>query len=172
MACRVSIDNATTLGWDVSYEYTSNQAEKLKRVKTVKVELVAFDLDNLSGVGDCVSPLEALRTSREVQDVIVHSHDFGSGKLTSFDMSEGTFVNEGLASLSFEIEESLGDGAICWLTGGGGEYYNGLPLTDPLLQPENLENLSEGFNFSSGAGGDASFSHSIDIKFNNKDKTS
>ena len=167
MACIITLDNATQLGWDVSYEYTDNDSEKLKKIKNVQVEVLAVDLNNTTGVGDCVAPIELLRNKRNWSEIVIHSHNFGSGKLQSFDMSQGTFVNEATANLSYTIEENIEGGGPCWITGAGGPYYNGLPLTDPLLSPENLENLSEDFNFSSGDNGSASFSHSLSVQFNN-----
>ena len=170
MACIVSLDNATTLGWDVSWEYTDNNSEKLKKITTISVELLAVDLDNATAVGDCVTPLTDLRNDRSYPEIIINSYSFGSGQLKSFDLSEGTFVNEGVASLSFEVVgDPAENGGVCWLRGEGGEYYDGLPLDDPLFKPKNLENLSETFSFSSGKDGGGSFSHSIDIQFNSTD---
>ena len=166
MACRVDIDNAITLGWDVSYNYSSNNAEKLSKVKTINLQLLAVDLDNAAGIGDCIAPLGDMRTSRDYADIIVNSHNLGSGKLTSFNLEEGTFVNEGIATLTYEVKEDLENG-VCWLTGGAtaSGYYNGLPLNDPLFTPKNLENISERFSFNSGENG-GSFTHSIDVQFN------
>lgn len=169
MACRVDIDNAITLGWDVSYNYSSNNAEKLSKVKTINLQLLAVDLNNATGIGDCISPLAELRTSRDYADIIVNSHNLGSGKLTSFNLEEGTFVNEGIATLTYEVTEDLENG-VCWITGGAtaSGYYNGLPLSESLFTPKNLENISENFSFNSGNNG-GSFTHSIDVQFNKSD---
>ena len=173
MACTISLDNATTLGWDVSFEYTDNQAAKLKQITSVNVSLLATDLDNLEGVGECVAPLTDLREDRSYPEIILKSHSFGSGQLKSFNLAEGDFTNVGVATLSFEVIEDIeGEGGVCWLKGEGNEsgYYDGLPLDDPLFEPKNLDNLSESFSFSSGQNGGGSFSHSIDVKFNSTDQ--
>ena len=155
MAATLNITDATTLSIATEPQRFSSDFRFGTR-KNITVEVTELDSINVDGIGGCADTADALRKTKNWDDVTINGSKLGRAKLTDFNLQEGNWVQYTKATLTLQIYEE-GD-----LDNMEGDYYKG--LTSLKEKGEFLDDFSEDFSFERSPDS-TTYTYSLTLKF-------
>lgn len=160
----INFSNCSVLSYNSQNVFFGNNISRYKTVKNLSIKGIVGDLFNWSGVKPVVSGIsELLQSSVDFQPIILNSYNFGNGKITSWNFSEGQdhWVRESEFTCEVEIFES---GNLEALTGA---FYGnfGQLLAEPAVGIQFLDSMEENFSFNQGKNNLIEAEHTLNIKF-------
>jgi len=154
----LNLSNASILSYNQTSQFFG-ESFRYQNQKSLTVEGVVRDVGNTEGVSGIQSGINDLfSTDEDYSSVIINGYDFGQGKITSINFSEGNDVR--LKSYSASI--------ICYETGNlfnlSGAYYSGIAPSSGNRY-DLIDNLSEVFSYNRD-GETYGYTHNVSLKLN------
>lgn len=135
---------------------------KLNTTTALTIEGWVTDLSNSAGVSGILSGVENLiESSQDFQPVVLNGIDFGSGRVLSWEFSEGVWVRTCRYTANIEVYNS---GELYNMTD---QYYSGLQslFNAPQTQTPLIRELTEDFQFNLTREKEYSYTHNCSVSF-------